>query len=154
MGQWVLMVLLWRCRQKEFDKWLYITHNSHDCSVFIPLSVLGAVDTYTVSSLYSQGLFMCLCVDCGWNTLLLAVILGMGDLCLGIWMESWLTQDHFDLCLWFDNDGKSNDNDGDDGKHTQILPISSSGWDVSDAFIPNWSQGPSLVDSKLDMSLV
>ena len=40
--------------------------------------MLGAVDTYTVSSLYSQGLFMCLCVDCGWNTVLLAVILGMG----------------------------------------------------------------------------
>ena len=39
-------------------------------------------------------------------------------------------------------------------ENTKILPVSSLGWDVSDAFIPNWSQGPSLVDSKLDMSLV
>lgn len=72
-----------------------------------------------------------------------------GDLCLGIWMESWLTQDNFHLCLWFDNDGKNNDDDGDDGKHIKILPISSSGWDVSDAFILYWSQGPSLVYNSL-----
>lgn len=48
-------------------------------------SVLGAVDTYAVSSLYSQGFFRCLSVDCGWNIVLLAVVLGVGvDLCLGI----------------------------------------------------------------------
>ena len=40
--------------------------------------MLGAVDTYAVSSLYSQGFFRCLSVDCGWNIVLLAVVLGMG----------------------------------------------------------------------------
>ena len=50
-------------------------------------SVLGAVDTYTVSSLYSQGFFMCFCVDCGWNTVLLAVILGMAG--ISVWESEW-----------------------------------------------------------------